>query len=345
LKLTLESLKLLGGTENIKAYEFYLVAIGQYSDHEDNRAVDSIDAAIELDPEFAVAWARKGMFHLNLAVSGPVDLSSVELEKGLNSALKAIEIEPKLGKGYLTLGSAHMTRGEFIEAEKAYREGIKLTTESLDYIHYGLIWHYTVVGYIKKSLELLRKMPQNDPLNSGVCMGYLFIAVLQGDLERAEEEYERCKEIFGDQRLPEIFMAVARLAANNVLSLDDIPESLRTDSVWDILIDHIESPKEVLEELRLLSSNNKNLSSEDFEFLACIAAHQGDPDFALSVMERAISLQATGFNTIWFPVMREVRQLPRFKEFIREIGLVDYWKEYGWPDLCRPVGDDDFVCD
>ena len=76
LKLTLESLKLLGGTENIKAYELYLVAIGQSSDHEDNRAVESIDAAIELDPEFAVAWALKGMFHLMLAVSGPVDLSS-----------------------------------------------------------------------------------------------------------------------------------------------------------------------------------------------------------------------------------------------------------------------------
>jgi hypothetical protein len=26
-------------------------------------------------------------------------------------------------------------------------------------------------------------------------------------------------------------------------------------------------------------------------------------------------------------------------------GVADYWKEYGWPDLCHPVGDDDFVCD
>ena len=23
----------------------------------------------------------------------------------------------------------------------------------------------------------------------------------------------------------------------------------------------------------------------------------------------------------------------------------DYWKTYGWPDLCHPVGDDDFVCE
>jgi hypothetical protein len=46
-------------------------------------------------------------------------------------------------------------------------------------------------------------------------------------------------------------------------------------------------------------------------------------------------------------VMKVVRQLPRFKEFVSEIGLVDYWKKFGWPnnDICRPVGDDDFVCD
>jgi hypothetical protein len=75
------------------------------------------------------------------------------------------------------------------------------------------------------------------------------------------------------------------------------------------------------------------------------AAYFGDPEFALNAMERAVSLEATPLNFIWAPVLQEVRQLPRFKEFIKEIGLVDYWKEFGWPDLCRPVGDDDFVCD
>jgi hypothetical protein len=24
---------------------------------------------------------------------------------------------------------------------------------------------------------------------------------------------------------------------------------------------------------------------------------------------------------------------------------VDYWRARGWPDLCRPMGADDFVCD
>ena len=50
-------------------------------------------------------------------------------------------------------------------------------------------------------------------------------------------------------------------------------------------------------------------------------------------------------SSIWYPRMKEVRQTPRFKEFAREIGFFDYWSEFGWPDLCRPLGDDDFECD
>jgi hypothetical protein len=42
--------------------------------------------------------------------------------------------------------------------------------------------------------------------------------------------------------------------------------------------------------------------------------------------------------------MRDVRQLPRFKQFVAEIGLVDYWRQYGWPTLCKPAGKDDFAC-
>ena len=80
-------------------------------------------------------------------------------------------------------------------------------------------------------------------------------------------------------------------------------------------------------------------------YITTAAAYFGDPEFALSAMEKSISLQAIGLVAYWTPLFHEVRQLPRFKEFVRECGLVDYWKQNGWPDLCHPVGDDDFVCD
>jgi hypothetical protein len=48
---------------------------------------------------------------------------------------------------------------------------------------------------------------------------------------------------------------------------------------------------------------------------------------------------------IWRPVFRDMRQLPRFKEFVRAQGLLAYWQEYGWPDHCRSTSADEFTCD
>ena len=46
---------------------------------------------------------------------------------------------------------------------------------------------------------------------------------------------------------------------------------------------------------------------------------------------------------LWRGIYRDVRMLPAFKELLRELGLVDYWRETGnWGDFVRPVGDDDF---
>ncbi|MEO6080496.1 MAG: hypothetical protein ABIQ86_12040 [Steroidobacteraceae bacterium] len=40
-----------------------------------------------------------------------------------------------------------------------------------------------------------------------------------------------------------------------------------------------------------------------------------------------------------------MRTDPRFKEIVRDVGLVDYWRTSGnWGDFCKPVGTADFEC-
>jgi hypothetical protein len=48
---------------------------------------------------------------------------------------------------------------------------------------------------------------------------------------------------------------------------------------------------------------------------------------------------------VWGPQFAELRKTQRFKAFVRDAGFVTYWRVRGWPDLCRPVGADDFECD
>ena len=41
----------------------------------------------------------------------------------------------------------------------------------------------------------------------------------------------------------------------------------------------------------------------------------------------------------WQSEMAPFREDPRFARFVTEAGLLDYWREHGWPDLCQPAGD------
>jgi hypothetical protein len=48
---------------------------------------------------------------------------------------------------------------------------------------------------------------------------------------------------------------------------------------------------------------------------------------------------------LWLPIEKNVRRLPGFKDFMRELRLPDYWRASGnWGDFCHPVGPNDFEC-
>jgi adenylate cyclase len=351
LKITFgidRSYQQLGSTDNLEAYELYLVAKGLLfqGPNSRTRALESIDAAIALDPRFALAWAWKSIVHSSLVTFGPADRVPLELDAAMEAALRAIEIEPSLGKAYLSLGSAYMNRCEFIEAELAYRKGMELTTESIDYFEYNLTAHYAVVGYLRKAIELYEEMRKNDPLRQDLRVLYTVNLALIGDMQRAEEEHKRGKAIFGDNwSLSDSYLTFIRFGAKDYFSINDISESLRADPISTILKEHIESPEEGLTELRRLYSGDDSLSRSNFVSIAFFAAYFGDTELAMNALERSVISRGGLIYIFWYPSLREIRKTPRFKEFVREIGLVDYWKEYGWPDICRPVGDDDFECD
>jgi hypothetical protein len=46
---------------------------------------------------------------------------------------------------------------------------------------------------------------------------------------------------------------------------------------------------------------------------------------------------------VWNADCTDVWASPQFIPFAEEYGLVEYWREVGWPDACRAEGDD-FVC-
>jgi hypothetical protein len=47
---------------------------------------------------------------------------------------------------------------------------------------------------------------------------------------------------------------------------------------------------------------------------------------------------------VWTPEGRRFRTDKRFGPLAKRIGMVDYWKQYGYPDGCRAGTDAVLVC-
>jgi hypothetical protein len=82
----------------------------------------------------------------------------------------------------------------------------------------------------------------------------------------------------------------------------------------------------------------------DFVYL-----YVGAPDRVMDRYERFLGGGGDGGGNFapvtWAPEFAPVRKTERFKAYVRRVGLVEYWRAAGWPDLCHPVGADDFACE
>jgi len=75
-----------------------------------------------------------------------------------------------------------------------------------------------------------------------------------------------------------------------------------------------------------------------------------DRNARLDLYEHGHSGLSDGYlNWLWQPEVwsRKARQSAAFQGFAKRIGLLDYWKQNRWPDLCSPKpenGPEGFVC-
>jgi hypothetical protein len=77
--------------------------------------------------------------------------------------------------------------------------------------------------------------------------------------------------------------------------------------------------------------------------LSYLSALYGDGELTVELWGRDGG--NTGAQLAPFSAFAPARRAPAFKDYVRELGLVDYWRSVDrWPFYCRPLGDDDFEC-
>lgn len=183
-------------TESLEAYEAYLLGkqrMERRSTDALEDAVKYLNQAVEIDPQFALAWSALGDTYLLQRTNSGV--AENELLLNAQDAInKALEIDPELGEAYTSRGMLQYNVDDMEGAEHFYLKAIELAPNYPRTYHwYSILLRY--LGRDEEAFEMISMAAQLDPL-SPIIRNNLAVAFrTQGRHQEALEELEKIIEI------------------------------------------------------------------------------------------------------------------------------------------------------
>jgi len=312
------------------------------------RAIALLEEATRLDPNFARAWAK-------LAVALAVEPQYAAADWQTNwaaaepAARRAIALDPKTAEAYAALGYIDFSRRRYVEMVEPAQRAIAIDPNNVT-ANFWLANQLAATGRTTEAEAVNDRALKSDPGNALLLFYKAGMRIRAGDIEAAAKLAQRV-DTMGSPLAGAILFAIAARQGNHSRGAE---EFARGFGAW-----------------------RTGLSKEDFAAiyrgiytdeparqtaLAVLAGHPsdefagtflillGEPEQSFTWFERSGTGLSDGYlNWLWWPhaYARRVRQHPAFQSFAKRIGLVDYWKQNRWPDICQPAperGPDAFTC-
>jgi hypothetical protein len=301
------------------------------------RAIALIERALELDPSFAEAWAQRARLQASSQAGLPPGEAAQRLANARRDALHAIELAPESPTILSAYAFVLTQQGDWIEAKRAYETMLSLGGNFADL---NFVFHQLSVGDFAAAKATTQAVYERDPLNPDALGFLLFSHGFLSESREEEEVYAKGTALFDDWLTGELAEFYLRLGRRDF-------EYVRRMSVNRIAIalsEYIETSEAGAAEVHRLSSVEQYDNNVARIHLALWAAFFGDDELALDLLTAALEQSRTNTYYMWMPLLERARQRPAFKTLVRDLGLVDYWQEFGWPPVCQPAQGDNFTC-
>ena len=154
------------GTNNPQAYEAYLRGRffwNQFVPEAFPKAIESFQKAVELDPNYALAYVGIADFY-NWACIYGLFPTVVSVPKVYEAATRALEIDDQLGEAYAALGLYYSSILEYDLSEKYYRRAIELNP-NYSLAHEWMGSALTGKGLFEEGIREVRISEQLDPFS------------------------------------------------------------------------------------------------------------------------------------------------------------------------------------
>jgi TolB-like protein len=323
-------------------------AVNTSSEPELRAAIDAFEAAIELDPSFGEAYVGLADAYQTLATMIPGrEAEALRLREA--AILRATEIGPDLAATQLLLAQQYVDLWQWANAERAYLKALELSSGADFNANENYGDFLILVGRASEALPYKQRAQQKDPLELNLAHQIAIIHDILGNDSEAFEIYERNRSLPGDHLVPNAWHRFRMLAAGDIDAA--IAHARATDvtperDVWAerVLFALPQGRDEALAILREAYADPANQTFNLKGQIAHWAAHLGDADFAIQALRESVAVDDWWIRWMWDSFAEPVHPTPQFKQFIADVGFPEYWRESGWPDHCRPLGDTDFEC-
>ena len=308
-------------TTSVEAYEQYLR--GRYLF--EKRTVDSLNAAVasfqravELDPEFALAYA--GIAH----AYGPlVTLGHVAPEQGNASlkaaAFRALELDDSLAEVQTAVALAHSADWDWIGEERGYQKAIALNPNyAMAYQWYGFLLR--ALGHHQESLEMRQKARELDPLNITHNISLATSLFRVGRVDEALTHVQKTLELDPDS--PRVLENAGDIHAElaEFVKAQDFFE--RAGSRGRVSLACAKAQNGETMEARAILGELAEMGGASPYELGAVYASLGEINEAFGLLEEAYrqrtpEMMYLGFDWRLLPLHSD----PRFGELLRRVGL------------------------
>jgi len=311
-------------TQNAAAYQLYVKGrylLNQRGNDNIKQSLVLFQQAIDADPSYALAHA--GLAEACVVAPSWLLLDSQEYNRrALASAQKALELDPDLPEGHLSLAHALASNFQWAAAEREFQRALELAPNNAQ-IHYGYAFLYLLP--MKKNdaaINEFRSALLLDPLSGIINVNYGYTQYAAHRYDEAVAQFR--KTIAMDPNFTVAHRKFAYVLATQG-NFDEAEREFRNFVLADQDISLPPTPANAKGFAALTKASLAAMSKKGQvgDILWAVSfAIEGDRQQALAYVEKAAANHGTEFAyEIRSPELDPIRSDPRYLETMKRVGL------------------------
>jgi TolB-like protein len=312
------------------------------------RAIALLQKATTLDPKFSRAWSKLAIAYAVLPQYTHGDWSA-SWKISDDAAHRALALDPNDAEAYAALSYNQFSQRHYVAMVEPMQRALELAPDNVA-VNYWAANELAALGRTRDAEARIDAVLVNDSANTLLLFYKSMLRWREGDQAGALAYIRRggaADSPFGALMLEFYDAAHGDMAASARDFANSTSEMGTKIPLADLQAIYRGTYGDAAQRQIALKTIDAHL---DDDWAPTMLLQLGEPARSFDLFEHGHSgLSDAYLNWLWQPEAwaRKARQDPAFQGFAQRIGMVAYWKKFGWPDLCKPAPEkepDAFVC-